>query len=197
MSNSRKKWWAFICMVWVVVMILWIANSCSIQNKVHRHVTAAEKHINKAVSLDPSIKINEADTITVNTVSTKTDTLYTDSLIYVNTTVTITDTIYVPTPVYDFSEVKTNSQVRQEERTARKTVKETEHTKRVVVRQENRSDRTATRWSSIGVWMLLLGIVIGVMGYWAIRRYLVPVIRRRRETEPIEPTEPTEPIENN
>ena len=159
---ERIKENLILFLVWSTLFcfLVFLGSSCSVQNKVHRHVTKAEKHINKAISLDPSIRI-EPDTITVNTVTTKTDTLYTDSLIYVNTTTTIIDTVYVPTPIYDFSNVKTNSQVRQEERTKRTIVRVEGKTARVTVRNENKS---SVFWSAIGraFWIfLIIGIIIG------------------------------------
>jgi len=154
-----------LLLVWCTLFsfVVLLASSCSVQNKVHRLVSKAEKILNKATVLDPTIR-NEADTITVNTVTTKTDTLYTDSLIYVNTTITKTDTIYVPTPIYDFSDVKTNSQVRQEERTKRTIVRVEGKTARVTVRNENKS---SVFWSAIGraFWVFIL---IGAFGYWFI-----------------------------
>ena len=167
---ERLKENVILLLVWCTLFsfLVFISSSCSVQNKVHGHVKKAEKHLNRATALDPSIRLNEPDTLIVNTVTTETDTLYTDSLIYVNTTITKVDTIYVPTPYYDFSEVKTNSQVRQEERTKRTIVRVEGKTARVVVRNENKS---SVFWSAIGraFWIFL---ILGALGYWLIRKFV-------------------------
>lgn len=170
-SNEIKKWFTFMFILWLLILA-GLVGSCSVENKVFRHVRKAEKHINKAVALDPSIKVNKTDTVTVRTTNTKVDTVFNnqDSIVYITTTNTITDTIYIGCPEYDFSDVKTNAQRRQEQRTKRTELRQTEKSKRVEVRNENKS---SVFWTWVGrQWWIFL--ILGALGYWAVRRFLFP-----------------------
>lgn len=102
--------------------------SCS----AHKHLLKAKKHIQKAISKDPTIVINEPDTLIIETFDTIRGIDGRDSLIYV------TQRIEIPCPELDFSQVKTNSQYRQDKKTERVIVRQKEHTNRTQFRQENK-----------------------------------------------------------
>ena len=151
---------AYMLIGFALVAILFLS-SC---RTVYQHVRKAEKHIARAVALDPSIKTNETDTLTLIEYDTIRGKDGRDSIIY--ETITITP----PCPEYDFSEVRSKSEAKQEEKTKRKEIKEGGKTYRKKIKEEGRTKRTETRHDtkrerikSRSLWWLwlLLGALLG------------------------------------
>ena len=151
-------------------------SSCS----AYYHVKQSKKHAQKAVKIDPSISIG-GETVTINTVTHKTDTLIEIDTVdnYIIKTVTIRDTVFLTEfktvhKEYDFSKVKSKVQVRQEERTNRtearqetKKVKSNDKKEVKIVKSKNR----VLLWVLLA---LLFGVVIG----WILREQVSKEQRR-------------------
>lgn len=146
------------------------------------HVEKANKHVQKAVKIDPSITVG-GETKTVHTVTHKIDTLIEIDTVdnYIVKTITIRDTVFktklqTTYKEYDFSKVKSKVQARQEERTnrveARQETKQVKSNDKKEVKIEKSKNRVLL-WVIIG---LLFGAVIG----WVLRD-LVSKEQRRNE----------------
>jgi hypothetical protein len=162
-----KRITIFICIL--------VASSTLLSCSGYKHLQIAKKHTEKAFKKDPSLNVGNTDTLIVEKFDTIRGIDGKDSIIYRDREVTL------PCAEIDLSNIKSNVQIRQENKTARVELKQDGRTERtevkqsarvdkVNVKQEGKTNRTESRQenkrSSWYIWL-----IVGFFLHWLLVRF--------------------------